>query len=266
MPKIRNYVHRNIRKCEASTLNIIASMPRSTLVPRRASGELIWDECVILDMPITRTNQDALKTLAAVFHGPPIEDLTFPKVESLSSDVKRTHIESVFARLLTALFYSKKPTMFADITSHMETIAMQENALAALSLVRALISANWSSDTLPPEIIPQNDTTLTRLTSTFPSTGLDLILTPSISGAVLPTLLKPATQYSNLVGGHGDAENAAFKVATAKFEVLKALGRKLEETPGAGREDVLAMVRRRVAEGVWGSQGGVGSRIGTLEL
>jgi hypothetical protein len=69
MPTIRNYVHRNIRKCEASNLNIIASMPRSTLIPRR-SGTLTWDDCVILDIPITRTNADALKTLATVFHGP----------------------------------------------------------------------------------------------------------------------------------------------------------------------------------------------------
>lgn len=69
MPTIRNHVHRNIRKCEASDLDIIASMPRSTLVPRRA-GNFVWDDCVILDLPITRTNQDALKTLATVLHGP----------------------------------------------------------------------------------------------------------------------------------------------------------------------------------------------------
>jgi hypothetical protein len=69
MPKIRDYVHRNIRKCEAQDLNIIASLPRSTLIPRRGSG-FAWDDCIILDMPIARTNQDALKTLATVFHGP----------------------------------------------------------------------------------------------------------------------------------------------------------------------------------------------------
>jgi hypothetical protein len=70
MPAIRDHVHRNIRKCEASDLNIIASMPRSTLVPRRASG-FAWDDSMILDLPITRTNPDALKTLAIVLHGPP---------------------------------------------------------------------------------------------------------------------------------------------------------------------------------------------------
>ncbi|CAO2647999.1 Nn.00g089210.m01.CDS01 [Neocucurbitaria sp. VM-36] len=259
---VRNYVHRNIRKCEARDLNIIASMPRSTLVPHR-SGRLAWDECVILDMPITRTNQDALKTLATVFHGPPKGEIKFPQIETVGSDPKRTQTESVFARLLTALFYTKKPSMFADIVSHIETIAMKDNALAALALVRALITASWSTESLPDTIIPANDQTYTRLNN-FPKSGLDVILDPSISGGVLPSLLKPATTFSNLVGGRGDAENAAFQVAMAKFDVLNALGRRLEEH--GGRQDVLAMVRRRVSEGPWGVGGSAGSRIGTLEL
>jgi hypothetical protein len=261
MPTIRTYVHHNIKKCEASTLNIIASMPRSALIPRRGT-DLAWDECVILDMPITRTNQDALKTLATIFHGPRKQELTFPKTETVGSDHAREHVESVFARLLTALFYMRKPTMFADIVSHMETIAIQENAIAALTLVRALITASWSDEPLP-DIIRVDDPTYNRL-STFPKRGVDLILDSAISGGVLASLLKPAATFSNLVGGLGDAENAAYKVAMEKFDVLKALGRKLEEE--GGRNDVLAMVRRRVGEGPWGVSSTAGSRIATLEL
>ncbi|KAJ4333641.1 hypothetical protein N0V87_007491 [Didymella glomerata] len=260
LSKIRDYVHRNIRKCETSDLNIIASMPRSTLLPRRGSS-IAWDDCIILDMPITRTNQDALKTLATVFHGPPKEELTFPQVETLGSDAKCREIESAYARLLAALFVSKKPNTFSDIVSHANTVAMKENALAALTLLRALITSSWSSEPIPN--VPANDRTYARLNN-FPKTGLDLILDPSISGGVLPSLLKPATSFSNLVGGRGDAENAAYQVAMAKFDVLKALGRELEQN--GGREDVLFMVKRRVNEGPWGVSGSVGSRIGTLEL
>jgi hypothetical protein len=216
----------------------------------------------MLDMPITRTNPDALKTLATVFHGPLKDELSFPKVESVGSDPKRRQSESTYARLLTALFYSKKPNMFSDIVSHIETIAMKENALATLSLVRALITSSWSTGPVA-DVDLANDPTYTRL-SAFPKSGVDLILDPSISGGVLPSLLKSATTFSNLVGGLGDAENAAYQVAMAKFDVLKALGRKLEED--GGRQDVLAMVRRRVGEGPWGVSGSVGSRIGTLEL
>lgn len=170
-------------------------------------------------------------------------------------------IESSYARLITALFISKKHNTFSDIISHANTVAMKENALAALALLRALITASWSTEPIPN--IPADDPIYTRL-STFPKTGLDLILDPSISGGVLPALLKPATSFSNLVGGRGDAENAAYQVAMAKFDVLKALGRQLEEN--GGREDVLFMVKRRVNEGPWGARGSVGSRIGTLEL
>lgn len=138
---------------------------------------------------------------------------------------------------------------------------MKDNAVAALTLLRALITATWSVAPIPD--VPANDPTYARLES-FPKTGLDLILDPSISGSVLPALLKPATSFSNLVGGRGDAENAAYQVAMAKFDVLKALGRRLEES--GEREDILFMVKRRVNEGPWGSAGNVGSRIGTLEL
>lgn len=141
---------------------------------------------------------------------------------------------------------------------------MKENALAAITLVGALITASWSSEVLP-DVIPANDSTFARLNNNFPKSGIDLILDPSISGGVLPSLLKPAITFSNLVGGRGDAEDAAYQVAMAKFDVLKTLGRRLEEE-GGGRQDVLAMVRRRVSEGPWGEGGNAGSRIGTLEL
>lgn len=189
------------------------------------------------------------------------EEITFPQVETLGSDTARIQTEAAYARLLTALFLSKKPNTFSDIISHTDTVAMKENALAALAFLRALITATWSS--APVAAIPATDPTYVRLQN-FPKTGLDLILDPTMSGGVLPSLIKPATSYSNLVGGRGDAENAAYQVAMAKFDVLKAFGRQLEEA--GGREDVLSMVRRRVNEGPWGVGGSAGSRIGTLEL
>lgn len=152
--------------------------------------------------------------------------------------------------------------MFSDIVNHAETIAMKENALAALALLRAIITSSWSATPMP-DVVSTNDSIHTRLQS-FPQTGLDLILDPTLSGGVLPSLIKPAITFSNLVGGMGDAENSAYQVAMAKFDVLKALGQRLEQQ--GGRQDVLAMVRRRVNEGPWGVGGGAGSRIGTLEL
>jgi len=256
MPAIRTHIHRNIRKCDPVDLTILASIPRSTLIPVHALGGPAWDECILLDLPITRTNADALKTLATIFHGPVQEEITFPESVASPAEMERREQEAVYARFLTALFYAKTPTLFAALTAHMDTLAMQDNALASLSLISALITSTWSTAPLPSTTPPPS------LTS-FPATGLDMLLDPSISGGVLPSLLKPAVSFANLVGGRGDAENAAYVVAQAKFGVLKVLGRALE---GKGRKDVEALVRKRVGEGVWGAEGGgVGSRIGTLE-
>lgn len=259
---IRTYLHRNIRKCEPHDLSILSAMPRATLIPCSGTTGLAWDDCLLLDIPLTRTNPDALKTLAAVFHGPPKQEITFPRVETLGLDPKRIEIESVFARLLTSQYYSKHPSLFSELVTHASTIAVKENALAALVLLRAIITSSWSANSLP-DIISESDRTYTQLQN-FPRTGLDLILDPARSGSVLPALLKPAATFSNLVGGRGDAENAAYQVAMARFDVLKALGQRLEHD--GGRNDVLQMVRRRVSEGPWGVGGSAGSRIGTLEL
>lgn len=261
LPRICTYLGRSIRNCEAHDLSILASMPRATLIPQTAAG-LAWDDCVLLDIPITRTSPDALKTLAAVFHGPPQQELTFPQVETIGLDSKRTETESIFARLLTSLYYAKHPSMFSDLVTHISTIAMKDNALAALALLRAIITSSWSSAPLP-EATSTVHPTHARLQN-FPHTGLELVLDPARSGGVLPALLRPATTFSNLVGGRGDAENAAYQVAMARFDTLKTLGQALDKAGGRG--DVLAMVRQRMSEGPWGVGGGVGSRIGTLDL
>ncbi|KAF2712782.1 hypothetical protein K504DRAFT_464846 [Pleomassaria siparia CBS 279.74] len=258
---IRQHIHRNMSKCDSNDLNILVSMPRQTLIPHTSAG-VAWGDSLLLDIPIVKTRPEALKTLAAVFHGPLKEELTFPQAKSGSTKSRRNEVERIYARILTHLYFTRNPTMFSNIVTHSETIAIKENALAALGLLGAIITSDWEAR-IPSDLIPETDPIYTRLQQ-FPKTGIDVILDPSLSGGVLPSLLKPATSYSNLVGGHGDVEDAAFQVAMAKFDVLKALGQRLENE--GKRQDVLTMVQRRISEGPWGVSGGVGSRIGTLEL
>lgn len=186
----------------------------------------------------------------------------FPEPAIRSGSSNRVTAERAYARILTSLYYTKTPNLFSAIITHAETIAMKDNALAALALLRAIITADWAAD-IPPDSTVESDPIYLRLQQ-FPKTGVALILDPSLSGGVLPYLVKPATTFSNLVGGRGDAENAAYQVVMAKFDVLKALGERLEKE--GGRQDVVSMIRRRVAEGPWGEGGSAGSRIGTLEL
>ena len=72
------------------------------------------------------------------------------------------------------------------------------------------------------------------------------------------------------MGGRGDAESAAYKIASGKFDALKALHSRLmvqvEQHPGEGYEDILATLSKRLAEDPLSREGEVGGRIGTLEL
>ncbi|PVH99133.1 hypothetical protein DM02DRAFT_19261 [Periconia macrospinosa] len=135
-------------------------------------------------------------------------------------------------------------------------------ATPVASSLRVSLSANWST-TPPTHTYNESAVTFPSL-QYFPKTGVDLILDPTRSGGVLPLLMKPATTFSNTVGGTGDVQNATYRVAIAKFDVLQALRRKLDKE--SGRHDVLAMIARRLNQGPWGEGGSAGSRIGTLEL
>ncbi|OCK92576.1 uncharacterized protein K441DRAFT_569433 [Cenococcum geophilum 1.58] len=256
-----------IGNCKPEDLHILASVPRTSLVPKISTG-LAWDECPMLSIPIKMTNPDALKTLATVFHGPIEPEITYPPVDTSSTPLTvqpaltRQSSERSYARLLLSLYLTKYPSAFSDLVRHADTVAMKDNALAALVLLRAIITANWTPISSPDEAA--SDPILAQLDN-FPTSGVEVILDPAISGGVLPYLLKPATTFSGLVGGRGDAESAAYQVAMAKFDVLRVLGEKVKDLDPPKRE-VDTIIRRRIAEGPWGVGGNVGARVGTLEM
>ena len=72
------------------------------------------------------------------------------------------------------------------------------------------------------------------------------------------------------MGCRVDTDSAAYKIASAKYDALKALHEKLldqvEREPGVGYEEILATVNKRLTEGLLNREGEVGGRIGTLEL
>lgn len=102
-----------------------------------------------------------------------------------------------------------------------------------------------------------------------PSGHIALLSPPAVE-YTMPYMLKPPRTFANLVGGRGDAESSAYKIAAAKFDALRALNSKLEtqvrQTPGAGYEDILRTVSRKLADGPWGREAEVGGHIATLEL
>ncbi|KAI9709627.1 MAG: hypothetical protein M1812_007676 [Candelaria pacifica] len=240
----------------AYTLHLLASLPRVALLPQRTSPRY---ETVILKVPSKPANPDALHTLATIFNR------------------QTTDTEAAAARALYALYISNDPYFYSNLVTYAETIALKDNALAALDLISAIITAKWeplptsqpnttARFTLPTE--SELTSLLPQTTPPPPASGIIAILTSPAQQHILPYLLKPAQTFTNLVGGRGDAESAAYKIAVAKYDALKLLHTELKGLSNEieGLQDVLAAVENRVAEGAWSVGGEVGGRIGTLEL
>ncbi|KAI5210948.1 hypothetical protein AUEXF2481DRAFT_39072 [Aureobasidium subglaciale EXF-2481] len=254
-------------------LHILASMPRSSLLP--PNNNWMWSPLSLL--PSKSTNADVLATLATIFHGPSKQEIinypaSSPLMDTTHDAVWKSEAQAAYA--LYYLYLNHNPTLFADLAHHASIIALRENALASISLIRSIATANW----LP---LTDNSTpTASDFHASLPPTALAeqqkgflAILSPPSLEYTLPYLLSPAQTFSNLVGGVGDTENSAYRVAMSKFECLKEEYNRLkvfyEEGGEEGKEwaDVVVTLRKKVDEGPFGSrQGEVGGRIATMEL
>ncbi|KAI9704472.1 MAG: hypothetical protein M1820_005546 [Bogoriella megaspora] len=255
-------------------LHVLASMPRRALFPRN-TGPYAWHTSPLSLIPSDPSNADALNTLATIFHGPTKRRAVhFPPDSPLIDELDpRTENEAAAARALFYLYFSHRPNLFSDIVSHAETIAIKEKALAAINFIASIATAEWAQDSDGGDSIPTDS----ELASMMPqpslattNTGALAILTPPSLEYTLPYLLKPAQSFTNLVGGRGDTESAAYTVAMEKFDALKALQSSLrslvEKENVPEYSEILGVIDKRVGEGPWSREGEIGGRIGTLEL
>lgn len=239
-------------------LHVVASLPRVVLIPRRQSPSPLFL------IPSKPPNPDAFLTLAYIFNG------------SHDSALETSNTENAVARALYYLYIEQHPDFWRQVVTAAETVALKEVALAALSLMTAVITAHWA---VLPSTTSSSDTSFALPTESalahkchapsLPATGIEAIMTEPAIGIVIPYLLKPAQTFSNLVGGgRGDVESAAYKVAVAKHETLIRLHEKLKDWVGNHSEaqQMLGTVARRVAQGPMGGTSEVGGRVGTMEL
>ncbi|KAK5128293.1 hypothetical protein LTR85_002960 [Meristemomyces frigidus] len=238
-------------------LHLAASLPRKALLP---DGD--WRSSPLSLVPSKATNPDALNTLATIFEGPERKAIVYPPTSPItngSTDIA-TAEEGAAARALYFAYLANNPRFWQDITNHADTVALKELALAAIRCLTSVTMANWS--TKPDLPLPTTIAT--------PESGHLAILSPPALEYILPYLLKPAQSFANLVGGRGDAESSAYKIAAAKFDALRALHSRMlvqvEQQPGEGYEDILATISKRLAEGPSSREGEVGGHVGTLEL
>lgn len=240
-------------------LHVAASLPRKALLPG-GDGSGPWNTTPLSLLPSRSTNSDVLNTLAAVFHGPPKEIIAFPPSSPLAPAKHADSAEAAGARALYFHYLANNPQFWRDIASHADTVALKDLALSAVNCLTAVITARWSTD--PALTLPA--------TIAVPEEGSVAILSPPSLEYSLPYLLKPPQTFANLVGGRGDAESAAYKIASAKFDALRAMHARLviqeEQNPGSGYDDILATIAKRLADGPLSREGEVGGRVGTLEL
>ncbi|KAI4179728.1 MAG: hypothetical protein LQ348_005338 [Seirophora lacunosa] len=238
-------------------LHVLASLPGYSLLPNPLHGTSVFL------LPTKPPNAAALQTLATIFRGPG------------DGSVESTPSSRSVARALYFFYLDQNPRMWHDVVKAAETVALKNEALAAIALVGAVVDASW--DLLPTKrmddrILLVTETELAEKchsSQPLPPSGVLAMLAPPALEAVLPYLLRPAQTFSNLVGGgRGDVESAAYRVAAAKYEVLLSLKARLkdvvQETGQLG--EVLTAVNQRLAVGVLGGQSEVGGRVGTLEL
>ena len=279
---------------QAAHLSLLASIPRIALLhPSRA---------VYLSIAPERATPEALHALSALFHGP---DASGPSLNHCSgsgeaeaeADPLRA-TEPIVARLLHARYISKHPNTYASLLSLAQTVALHPTALAALHFLSQLATARWAPCPSPssPSSLPSGFsqkganfcTTVSHPTTAHDAgpkaeyilpaerslpegtkrSGLAALLAFPASRMVVPFALGKAQRFSGLVGGLGGAEDAAYKVAAARFEFVRVLAEGLdalaeegEEVEALGIADLRGLrevLRRRVGEGIWGGEGGEG--------
>ncbi|KAJ5223532.1 hypothetical protein N7468_008074 [Penicillium chermesinum] len=242
-------------------LAVLAALPRVLLVEAGKHGGN-----PMLSIPTHPPNEEAFGVLGRIFKGPGHAYLSDSMNLNTSGQTPTDwHHEAAAARMLYFIYLNHNPTFWSDIVAAADILVMKDAALAAINFMDAIVTANWQP--LPPAShvsgssrfqLPFEEN-LGRLSPAssglLPLTGAWAILTPPALTTLLPYLFKPPRSYNEFVGGGaGDSQNAVWKVATAKHDVLVALYNKLRENGNQmdGFEDILRTLRQRVNEGPLG--------------
>ena len=239
-------------------LRILVSLPRTALLKDIDHSSPLF---LIRASPV---NTDAFSALATVFQGAS-HKRDRPNANEDASQ------ESAAARVLYFRYLEHFPKFWTQVVKAAETVALKDPAIAAIDLIGAVITAQWAplptnpeTNTLNSQYSLPTETELSQKchsTQPLPPSGILAILATPALEAVVPYLLRPAQFFSNLVGGRGDTESAAYKIAVRKYEILELLHRELQ-----GIAEVVGAVRKRLAQGPMGGSSEIGSSVGTMEL
>lgn len=244
-------------------LNVLSSLPRILLLEVTKKGMN-----PVLALPTNPPNQEVFNALGKIFHGPP-KHTRSDSIDLTTSGQTATdwNKEAAAARVLYFMYQNHRSSLWDDVVSAADVLAMKDISLAALSFMLAVVTANWQplfgQATSPIHGTPRyqlpTEEELGRLSpatqGSLPQSGAWVAISPPALTILLPFLFKPPRSYSEFVaGGAADPQNAVWKVATARYDVLVALYKSMQsiEDRGPDIEDIVRTLKKRVDDGPLG--------------
>ncbi|KAI9884370.1 MAG: homoserine O- acetyltransferase [Watsoniomyces obsoletus] len=261
-------------------LHLLVSIPRLAMLPRGADPESEFavdaaSESLPAKLEIAVANEDVLKTLAAIFHGPTEEESRSAERpyhsdgEDWELDPGFWDLEAAAARVLCLMYTYHDPSWVKRVVTIAETIVMTDAALAAIGLITAIITAEWKEAPYGNGvgrhgfILPVEGQVLNVFGKPQPLTGMEFLLQQE-NFHLVQYLCRPPQTFANLVGGRGDSESAAYRVAVAKNDALRAFHKALRGMP---REynSVKKMVAQALNRPLFGGSE-PGAKVATMEM
>ena len=216
-------------------LRLVSSMPRQILLAHERGS-------AIMVLPTNPPNMASLIALGRVFHGPGEEDQ-----KAHANDPEFLRLERASARALYFLLCRERPDFWAEVVKAASTIAHKDTAVAAVHLVKAIISATWEK--LPASktagLLTEEQLLSSSQYEHLPVSGaLAVMVEPSTMRQVLPWLLK----------GMENNSSDAFEVAQEKHEIIPILRARLQKAaaeavegqqPPESWDNILSILRHR---------------------
>ena len=258
-------------------LMVLSSLPRIMLV--EATTRQLNPMSLV---PTRPGNKAALNALAKIFHGPVIPE-TADSMQPFSSGQTPTDWgkESAAARILYYLYVNAHADMWRDITQAADVLASPDTALASISFIKDIITANWheskgellSSPAGSRFILPSEaelEENVTSPTVQVAPSGIWAVLSQPAFLTVIPYLFKAPRTYGEFVaGGAADSTSIVWRVATAKFDALVALDnriRDIHDAEGDDLEQIKSRLTRLLNQGPLGGIDRTATSVGTTGM
>jgi hypothetical protein len=225
----------------------------------------VWFSSPLSLIPLTPPIADYYNALATLFRGPllpgDLQNAPTPfSHEASYSNPKLFEAEAAAARALYYLYLGQHPDLYTHVVRQATTLALKDTAFSALSLMAAIVNANW---TMLPDEESEASTryqlpTEQRLNSLLPvavqrplaTSGITAMLQSPALETVIPFLLLPPTTFNKISG----EDSVAYNWAVMKYDIIVKLNAGLKEIEGDGLQGVTELRRKlvsRIKQGPW---------------